>query len=92
MPVYVIVKALPRMCMKNTALGACQEANTGQSKSKALFALRHPKCFCCIFCTNKHTWCFRCFIVVLLKVIFLSTQTTLIFSDQTISKLSVVIE
>ena len=94
---YVRVKAPPRMCMKNTALGGCLEAITALSKAKYCNCLKTAECYnclktppeCCIFRTHKQGSALSVilyFLVIWLGAIFSSIQTAVIFSDQDISK------
>ena len=76
--IYVIVKALLRVCMENTA----------QGKAECCICLETPP-ECCIFRTHTQGGALTVtlyFLVVWLGVIFSSTQTAAIFGDQDISK------
>jgi len=42
---YVIVEALPRVCMKNTARGECRVVNTAQGEAECcIYHETPPKC------------------------------------------------
>ena len=49
---YVIVKALPRVCMKNTARGECRVVNTAQGKAEC--CIYHETLPSAVFHTHKH--------------------------------------
>ena len=68
--------------------GVCREANATQGKAECYICLNTPP-ECCIFCTHEQGGALSVilyFLVIWLKVIFFSTQTAMIFSDQDISK------
>ena len=43
---YVIVKALPRVCMKNTARGECRVVNTARGKAECCIYHEIPRVLC----------------------------------------------
>ena len=55
---YVLVKALPRVC---TERGACRETNTARGKAECCICLETPP-ECCIFRTHELRRCFNCYI------------------------------
>ena len=57
---YVIVKALPRVCMKNTARGECRVVNTARGEAEC--CIETPPS--AVFHTHKHRQCFKWYIVL----------------------------
>ena len=51
---YVLVKALPRVCTEIQHEGACRETNTARGEAE-----------CCIFRTHELRRCFNCYIAFL---------------------------
>ena len=54
---FVITKAPPRVCMKNTVQGACQVVNTAPGKAVCYIYHKTPRVLC--FHTQKHRRCFK---------------------------------
>ena len=60
---YILLKALPRVCMENTARGGVSREIQHEAKPSAVFISRHvPEC--CIFGTNEQRQYFRWYIVL----------------------------
>lgn len=59
---YVILKALPKVCTENAAQGACQEMKTAWGKAQCCIYLETPP-ECYIIHTDKLRQCFQCCIV-----------------------------
>jgi len=57
---YVIVKALPQVCMKNTARGECRVVNTARGECY----IYHETPLSAVFHTHKHRQCFKWHIVL----------------------------
>ena len=54
---YVIVKALPRVCMKNTARGECRVVNTARGECRVVNTAR-SEAECCIHHETPRVLCF----------------------------------